>query len=264
MQEYPTTGLTLLLHTGQHILLVVVRHINGTYKVVGIESLESLFQLGVTNVSLEGVVGIRVTMTHESNNTLLSLGIVKSIQLLSNLRNIRFGVVQQRHTQEDSLIVLQLGQIFIVQMSLGNVTVVHELLNRSYNSCELLARDNLQRLNIDFAVLGSTDSMQQITGLVVIALYDVTIVIGILTDTCTVDADVAGEADINICLGESLLVSSLCLVESQERIVPCRTEGNQQNGYAFLGLGLLCGNQIVVVTVLRNQIFGIVCVVTTT
>ena len=76
--------------------------------------------------------------------------------------------------------------------------------------------------------------MQQITGLVVVALHDVAIVIDILTNAGTVDADIAREADIDIGIGESGLVGSLGLVECQEGIVLGRTEGYQQHGNILL------------------------------
>ena len=69
--------------------------------------------------------------------------------------------------------------------------------------------------------------MQQVAGLIVVALHDVAIVVGVLTDACTVDADVAGETDVDIGVGECSLISGLGLIESLEGIVPGRTEGYQ-------------------------------------
>ena len=83
---------------------------------------------------------------------------------------------------------------------------------------------------IDGAVLGSTDGVQEVTGLVVVAAYDVAVVVGVLTSTGTVDADVAGEADIDVGIGEGSLVGSLGLVEGLEGVVPGGTEGYQQDG----------------------------------
>ena len=96
----------LLLHTSQNILLVVVGHVDGTYEIVGIESLQSFFELSVTHISLERVVGVGVAMTHESDHALLCSRCIDSIQLLGYFGNIHIGVVQQRHTQEDCLILL--------------------------------------------------------------------------------------------------------------------------------------------------------------
>ena len=45
-------------------------------------------------------------------------------------------------------------------MGITNVTVVHELLYTSHHSSKFLTRDDLQRLDVDLAVLGGTDSME--------------------------------------------------------------------------------------------------------
>ena len=63
--------------------------------------------------------------------------------------------------------------------------------------------------------------MEQIAWLVVVALYNITVVISVLTSTGTVDADVARERNVNICLWESCLIGLLRGIKGQEGVVPC-------------------------------------------
>ena len=76
-------------------------------------------------------------------------------------------------------------------MSSSNVAVVHELLHAGNHSSELLAGNHLQRLHVDLAILGSTNGMQQVAGLIIVAFHNVVVVINVLTNAGTVDADVA-------------------------------------------------------------------------
>ena len=94
--------------------------------------------------------------------------------------------------------------------------------------------------------------MQQIAGFVVGALYDVTVVIHVFTNGSTIDADVAGEAKINVSFGECTLVSLNGLVEGKEGIVPSRTEGHEQYGLVLARLCLLISNQLIVGRILRD------------
>ena len=169
-------------------------------------------------------------MAHEGDSTVLSLGRIECVELLGHLRNVFVGIAEQRHAQEDGLVGLQPGQILVVEVGAGDVAVVHELLDGSHDGGKLLTGDDLKRLHIDGAVLGSADGVQEVTGLVVVAADDVAVVVGVLTGTGTVDADVAGEGHIDVGIGECSLVGSLGLVEGLEGVVPGGTEGYQQDG----------------------------------
>ena len=191
VQEDLAAGDVLCLHTGHHVLLVVVGHVDGADEVVGAVLLQCLLQLGVAHVGLEGVVGVGVAMAHEGDDTLPGLGAIQCVQLLSHLRDVLVGVAEQGHAEEHGLVLLQLCQILVVEVGAGNVAVVHEFLHAGHDGRELLARDDLQRLHVDLAVLGGTDGMQQIAGLIVVALHNLAVVVGVLTGTGAVDADVA-------------------------------------------------------------------------
>ena len=220
----------ILIHTSHHVLLVVVGHVDSSDEKVGVISLQGLLELGVTDVGLEGVVGVGVAVAHEGDSTVLSLGRIECVELLGHLRNVFVGIAEQRHAQEDGLVGLQAGQIVVVEVGAGDIAVIHELLDGSHDSGKLLTGDDLKRLHIDGAVLGSADGVQEVTGLVVVAADDVAVVVGVLTGTGTVDADVAGEGHIDVGIGECSLVGSLGLVESLEGVVPGGTEGYQQDG----------------------------------
>ena len=104
--------------------------------------------------------------------------------------------------------------------------------------------------------------MQQIAGLVIVALHDVAFVINILTGTGAVDTDVARETHIDISLRECSLIGGNSLVECLEGVVPGRTECHQQYGNVLLGLSLLGSHQIVVDGVLGHDVVLLVVVVT--
>ena len=103
-----------------------------------------LLPLSVAHIGLEGIISVGVTMTHKGNDAILGLLVIQDIQLFSYLGNILFGIVQQRHTQENRLVLRQLCQIIVIKVSAGNVAVVHEFLHACNDSSELFARDNLQ------------------------------------------------------------------------------------------------------------------------
>ena len=89
---------TVLIHTGLHILLVVVGHVDSSDEKVGVISLQGLLELGVTDVGLEGVVGVGITVTHESDGSFLCLRGVEGVELLGHLGDVLVGVAEQRHT----------------------------------------------------------------------------------------------------------------------------------------------------------------------
>ena len=139
-------------------------------------------------------------------------------------------------------------------MGTCNVAVVHELLHACYNCSKLFARDDLQGLHIDLAVLGITDGMEEVAGLVVVTLHEIACIVFVLTNACTVDADVAREAHIDVSLGESFLVSYLRGIESLESVVPSGTESNEQDSNVIARLLLLFGNHLVVDRILRHNV----------
>ena len=181
----------LLLHAGQHVLLIVVRHINSSYEVFLAIGLQGLLKLGIANVGLEGVIAVWVTVTHEGYNALSGFVLAKRVKLRSYQRNVNIRVVEQRHTEEDCLIILQLCKVFVIKMRVLEIAVVHKLLHACYYSSKLLARDNLQGLHINLAILRRADGMKQVARLIVVTLYDVAVVVRVLTYACTIDADVA-------------------------------------------------------------------------
>ena len=62
----------------------------------------------------------------------------------------------------------------------------------------------------------------------------------------TVDADVRREAEVNVCIWESSLISLFRVIKSGEGICPSRTEGYKQHGFVFARLGFLCSHLLVV------------------
>ena len=255
MQIELAAGNALSLHALQDIHLQVAVHINRTHEVVRVLGLQCLFQLCVTNVGLKGVVLVGVAMPHEGDGSLCHLRCIEGMQLVGHLRHVHVGVVQQRHTQEDGFVVGQFSQIGIVQVSTGYIAVVHKLLDACHDGGKLLTGNDLQRLHINLAVLGGTDSVQQVAWLVVVAPDHVAVVVRVLTNAGTVDADVAREAEIDISLGECLLVGRNGFVEGLEGIVPGRAESHQQDGHVLPGLGFLLCHLLVVDSILRDHVF---------
>ena len=154
----------VVLHTCHYILLVVVLHVNSTYVVVLAVSLQGLFKLCVADVCLERVVVVRVSVTHKSNNALCRLVLIEVIEQFCHVVNL-VKVVEQRHTEVD----LYGLQIFVIEVCILYITVVGEFLYGSNNICELLSRDNLEALHVNSLVLCSTDGVEQITWLIIVA-----------------------------------------------------------------------------------------------
>ena len=118
-------------------------------------------------------------MAHECHSSLGSLVLIEVVEQLCHVVNL-IEVVEQRHTEVN----LNVLQILVVEVCILHITIVGELLHCSNNVCELLTRDNLEALHVNLAVLGSTDGMEQIARLIVVALFSV------LAGACAVDADV--------------------------------------------------------------------------
>ena len=93
-----TRSNTCFTHTVEHIFLIIVRHINCTYKIVRTILLQSLFQLSVTDVCFVSIIVVRVTMTHESYHTFSSLIGIQCIQYFSSIFHI-IHVIQQWSTK---------------------------------------------------------------------------------------------------------------------------------------------------------------------
>ena len=178
----------------------------------------------------------------DSYNALSSFFLIKVVEQLSHVVNL-VEVVEQRHTEVDFYVL----QILVIKMSILYITVVCEFLHSSNNVGKLLTRDNLKTLYVNGFVLSCTDSVEEVTWLVVVAR------LAMLTCACTVDTDVRREAEVNVCIWESSLISSFCLVESSESICPCRTESHEEHCLVFARLSLLCSHLLVVESVLRDD-----------
>ena len=125
----------------QHILCVGLIHINSTYIVVLVDIAEITLELQIANVTTIVVVTLRITMTHESNDTISDgcLDIALVIQRGSECLGIALFSHQRStyyHLTIDALHIL-IGEVAI--------TVVHEVLYIAVaNTTILLTRNHLK------------------------------------------------------------------------------------------------------------------------
>ena len=204
----------------QYILSISLVHIYCSYIVFRIDGTEVFLQLYIAYVTAIVVIPLRVTMTHESYDTISYSCLHVGFVVKCSSQCLRVALLSHQRCTYHHLTIEAL-HIGICEIT---IAVVHEVLHIAVaNTAILLTRDHLQRLYHNLLVACQTDSGEPVLGVVIVFRSY------ILTSTGLVDTDGRGEREIDIPTRECCLVVINHLIEGVISLFPSRTEGYKQN-----------------------------------
>ena len=170
-------------------------------------------------------------MAHESNDIACNLVFVEVVERSRYSGNVGGRILEKGNAQFQDYP----GKIIVIEVT---VCIVGEVLDVVDHAGVLFARDYLEGLDYDFAVLDTLACECGKPERRSVIVADFGAVSGVLAGSCTVDADSGGVGEENIVGGECRLVSFDGGVERIESLLPGRSECHEQNDLVVLLLAL--------------------------
>ena len=169
-------------------------------------------------------------MTHEGDDTLGSLCLVELVELLSHFGNVALSILEQGHAELER----HAREVAVVEVA---VRVVGEVLDIVDHAGVLLAGDDLQRLYDDLRIahVFVCEGVEPEVRSIVVAAD------AILTGSSAVDTDGRRVREEYVIVFEGILVGCDGAVEGVESLLPCRTEGDEEDDLVVLLVGLYVG-----------------------